>query len=148
MPHPPTHRIGVFAVVFDDQGRALVSRRPDNGYYNLPGGGLEPSESVDEGVIREVREETGLEVTVGRLVGVYAKPQKHEVVLVFTAQIVGGALQHTAEADDHQWLHEAELDALPLLPKHRERLMHAFRHDLAPVVMAQREASVHSLKGA
>ena len=57
----PVFRIGVFALIFDDQGRILLGHRRDTDWWNLPGGGMELGETVDEAVRREVREETGLE---------------------------------------------------------------------------------------
>ncbi len=144
--HAPTHRVSAFAVIFDDQRRVLVSRRPDNGYYNLPGGGVEPHESVTEGLVRELREETSLQVCAGRLVGVYSKPQKHEIVLVFEATIVGGALQTSSEAEEHRWLSAAELDAAELLPKHRDRIRDALAQLPHAVIADQRSASVASLR--
>src|SRR6476469_5856353 len=99
--NPPTHRVGAFAIIFDDAGRVLISRRVDNGWFNLPGRGVDPDETVSEGLIREVREETGLEVEIGRLIGVYSKPQKHEIVLTLQAQMTGGELGVSDEADLH-----------------------------------------------
>ena len=140
--HKPTHRVGAFAVIFDDEGRVLVSRRVDSGWFNLPGGGVEPDESMPEGLMREVREETGLEVEVGRLVGVYSKPQKHELVLVFRAKVTGGSMAPSDEADYHTWVTPAELDGVKLLPKHRERIDDALRDEQVAVVKDQREPSV------
>lgn len=144
--HEPSHRVGAFAVIFDDQRRALISRRVDNGYYNLPGGGVDPDESVTEGLVREIREETGLEAEAGRLIGVYSKPQKHEIVLVFEAHIVSGSPQPSDEADDHRWVARDELDQVQLLPKHRERLEDAYRDEPQAVIKDQRDPSVASLK--
>ena len=142
--HAPTHRVGAFAVIFDEEGKVLVSCRVDSGWFNLPGGGVEPDESVTEGLIREVREETGLEVEVGRLVGVYSKPQKHEVVLTFRARIIGGEIMPSDEADYHAWVPAAELDSIKLLPKHRERIADARRDEAAAVVKDQREPSIRA----
>ena len=140
--HEPTHRVGAFAIIFDEAGKVLVSRRVDSGWFNLPGGGVEPDESVPEGLIREVREETGLEVEAGRLVGVYSKPQKHELVLTFRAYITGGQLSSSEEADYHTWVAAGDLDAVKLLPKHRERIEDALREQSAAVVKDQREPSL------
>jgi 8-oxo-dGTP diphosphatase len=140
--HKPTHRVGAFAVIFDDAGRVLVSRRVDSGWFNLPGGGVDPDETMPEGLAREVREETGLEVEVGRLVGVYSKPQKHELVLCFEARVVGGTMAPSDEADYHIWVAPEELDGVKLLPKHRERIEDALRRDPAAVVRDQREPSI------
>ena len=60
------------AIVFDEQGRLLLVQRanpPAQGKWSLPGGRLEPGETPETGVVREVREETGLDVTVIREVG-------------------------------------------------------------------------------
>jgi 8-oxo-dGTP pyrophosphatase MutT (NUDIX family) len=140
--HPPTHRVGAFAIVTDDRGRVLISRRIDSGWYNLPGGGVEPHESVPEGLIREVQEETGLEVEIGRMVGLYSKPQKHEVVLTFAASVVGGTLQPSDEADVHEWVAVDQLATRNILPKHLERIEDALRDEPGVIVKDQREPSM------
>ena len=140
--HPPTHRLGAFAIIRDDAGRVLLSRRTDSGWWNLPGGGVEPHESVEEGLVREVREETGLEVATGRLVGVYSKPQKHEIVITFECKIVGGTMIASDEADVHEWFEPGQFPAERFLPKHRERVEDALRNQAAAVVRDQRQPSV------
>jgi len=139
--HAPTHRVGAFAIITDDKGRVLISRRVDSGWYNLPGGGVEPHEAVPEGVVREVREETGLHVEVGRMVGLYSKPQKHEVVLTFTARVVGGTMQPSDEADFHEWVAPDELPTRNILPKHLERIEDALRNEPGVIVKDQRTPS-------
>ncbi|HEX2442279.1 MAG TPA: NUDIX domain-containing protein [Methylomirabilota bacterium] len=62
------------AVIFDRRGRLLLQQRSDGGQWGLPGGSVEIGESVHDAVVREVREETGLTVTVRRLIGVYSEP--------------------------------------------------------------------------
>src|SRR4051794_4517580 len=91
-------RIGVFALIFDEDQRVLLAHRRDIDWWNLPGGGMEHGETVKEAVCREVREETGLEVEVKYLVGVYSKPQKQEVVLTFKCRAMGGILTATEES--------------------------------------------------
>src|SRR5262245_22087495 len=71
-------RPGVAAVIFED-GRVLLQRRDDNGRWGLPGGGVEPGESVRVAIVREVREETGLDVEPLRLIGVYSDPANHQI---------------------------------------------------------------------
>ena len=102
----------------------------------------EPHESITEGLIREVREETSLEVEVGRMVGVYSKPQKHEIVLAFEARVIGGTLQPSDEADLHAWIDPDALDTIQLLPKHRERIEDAVHSGPAAVVRDQRAPSM------
>lgn len=140
--HQPTHRIGAFAIIRNDRGEVLLSRRSDSGWWNLPGGGVESDETVSEGIMREVREETGLEVSVERLVGVYSKPQKHEVVLTFEVRMVGGELTTTEESDLHQWFAPDQLPAEQFLPKHRERVQDALRGEERAIVRDQRQPPV------
>jgi ADP-ribose pyrophosphatase YjhB (NUDIX family) len=86
----------------DEQGRVLLLRRSD-GLWSVPGGGLEPGERLDQAVVREVREETGLEVEPVALIGVYSDPdysftypnghQVQPIIAFFECRVVGGTLQ-------------------------------------------------------
>ena len=64
----------VTAVIRDDAGRVLLQLHAETDEWGLPGGAVEPEEEPTDALVREVREETGLEVAVGRLVGVYGGP--------------------------------------------------------------------------
>jgi 8-oxo-dGTP diphosphatase len=113
-------RIGVSALIFE-RGEVLLALRRDIDWWNLPGGGMEIGETVEEAVCREVLEETGLEVEVEQLVGVYSKPQKQEVVLSFRCRKRGGTLTETEESRACRYFSP---NALPpnILPKHRQRV--------------------------
>ena len=94
------HGLGVHvAVIHDDQ--VLLIQREDFEVWGLPGGEIDASETPAQAAVREVYEETGLEVHLTRLVGLYTKPQWTSVsttIAVFAAEIVGGALRtDTAE---------------------------------------------------
>ena len=132
-------RIGVFALIFDAE-RILLGHRRDIDWWNLPGGGMEVGETVDEAVCREVREETGLEVEVEQLVGVYSKPQKQEIVLAFRCRVTGGTLQATEEVGENRYFAP---DDLPenTLPKHRQRIQDALLNQPAAVIRAQRSST-------
>ena len=82
---------------------------------------MEIGETVEEAVCREVREETGLEVVLERLVGVYYNTKKQELVLSFRCRKVGGMLTETEESSECRYFSP---QALPLntLPKHRQRI--------------------------
>lgn len=81
---------GVVAAIEDEQGRVLCVRRSYGDHaWTLPGGGMEPGGTPIEALKREVREESGYEVEVGTLVGVYSMPWKDDVVLCLRATIVG-----------------------------------------------------------
>ncbi len=133
----PIFRIGVFALIFDDEGRILLGHRRDVDWWNLPGGGMEAGETVDEALCREVREETGLDVAVGQLVGIYSKPQKQEVVLAFRCHVIGGTLQPTEETRESRYFAP---DSLPTntLPKHRQRIEDALLNSPSAIIRAQR----------
>ena len=132
-------RIGVFGIIIED-GNVLLGLRRDIDWWNLPGGGMELGETVDEALQREVLEETGLQVRVGRLVGVYSKPQKQEMVLTFLCQIAGGELTETEELLECRFFAP---DALPAktLPKHAERVRDAFLNLPEAVIRAQRSST-------
>jgi ADP-ribose pyrophosphatase YjhB (NUDIX family) len=101
---------------------------------------MEVGETVDEAMCREVREETGLEVEVEQLVGVYSKPQKQEVVLTFRCSVVGGVLLPTEESRECRYFAP---NALPVntLPKHRQRVEDALLHQPHAIIRAQRTSS-------
>ena len=102
-------RPSVSAVIWDGEGRVLLQQRSDGGHWGLPGGSVEIGESVAEAVLREVREETGLSVRVGRLIGVYSDPAWqivrypdgrvwHYVNVCFECAVVEGRLTTCAES--------------------------------------------------
>ena len=86
---PQAVRLSVSAVVRREAGggELLLMRRSDNGMWGLPGGYMEPGESLVEAVAREVREETGVRIDVGSLVGAYSHPA-HQVIAYADGQRV------------------------------------------------------------
>jgi 8-oxo-dGTP diphosphatase len=108
---PPKHSVSVAAAILDEAGRFLVIRRADNGHWEPPGGVLELDESITDGLTREVREETGLEVRPLALTGVYKNMHRGIVALVFRCEITAGEARTTDEADEVAWLAPDELEA-------------------------------------
>ena len=99
----PRHSVSVAAVITDDQGRALLIQRRDNGHWEPPGGVLELDETIEDGLRREVREETGFDIEPGSLTGVYKNMILGIVALVFRCKIIGGQLDPTDEATAFRW---------------------------------------------
>jgi 8-oxo-dGTP diphosphatase len=99
----PKHSVSVAAVITDDQGRALLIQRRDNGHWEPPGGVLELGETIEDGLRREVREETGLDIEPGQLTGVYKNMTRGVVALVFRAKVIGGDLAASEEAGAFKW---------------------------------------------
>jgi ADP-ribose pyrophosphatase YjhB (NUDIX family) len=94
-------RLVVTTLPVTDAGEVMLLRRgiePGRGLWAQPGGFMEIDETVHEGAIRETREETGLIVELGEVVGLYTRPEAAIVVIAFVARIVGGAPLVTPEA--------------------------------------------------
>jgi ADP-ribose pyrophosphatase YjhB (NUDIX family) len=82
----------------------MVTQRRDNGHWEAPGGVLELGESIEDGLVREVAEETGLTVEIERLTGVYKNMARGIIGLVFRAHAVSGTAQPTDEVGRVEWL--------------------------------------------
>jgi ADP-ribose pyrophosphatase YjhB (NUDIX family) len=108
----PRHSVSVAAAIVDENGQLLAVRRRDNGHWEPPGGILELDETIQAGLIREVREETGLEVEPQSLSGVYKNMRRGIVALVFRCQIIGGEPRPSREAEQVSWLRPDEISNL------------------------------------
>lgn len=130
-------RVAVNAVIERD-GLYLLARRRDIRWWHLVGGALEYDETIQQGLLREVREEIGASIDILRLVGVYAKPQKREVVLTFLCNLTADTTEPktTEETAEIGWFATDHLPR-PFLPKHRERLLDAAEDRCEAMVKAQ-----------
>jgi 8-oxo-dGTP pyrophosphatase MutT (NUDIX family) len=125
-------RVGCSAIIFNNEGKFLLTRRADNGQWCLPSGGLEPGESVEEACIREIFEETGLNVGIKRLIGVYSNRDQlviyddgarfQIVALHFEAEITGGTLGLSNETTDFGYFALDEIKEMDLIHSHRDRI--------------------------
>jgi len=143
---PPINSVvpSVVAVVLDQDGRVLLIHRTDNDLWALPGGGHDLGESIRDTVVREVLEETGYDVDVERLTGVYTNPAhrmayddgevRQQFSLCFTARLVGGESRTSSESREVRWVPVSELQGLDLHPSMRLRIEHALSHDRAPYI--------------
>jgi 8-oxo-dGTP diphosphatase len=129
------------AVVRDAAGRLLLVQRgtdPEAGRWTLPGGRVEPGESPAEAAAREVTEETGLVVAVGREWLVIERPAGADAVFEihdFVAEPLGGALRAGDDAADVGWFTPAELARLPLTT---DLLAHLGAAGLLPATATER----------
>ncbi|MDP3985695.1 MAG: NUDIX domain-containing protein [bacterium] len=114
-------RIGVFGIITDNENRVLLCHRRDYDLWNLPGGGVESGESPWGALVREVKEETGLDAVPSFLTGVYSKPDKNEIVLSFSCTVTGGKITLNEEADKIEFF---EVGKIPknTSPKQVERI--------------------------
>jgi ADP-ribose pyrophosphatase YjhB (NUDIX family) len=101
MPTPPRH----------EDGRMLAIRRRDNGHWEPPGGVLELNETIEAGLVREIREETGITVMSERLTGVYKNMEQGIVALVFRCSVIDRAATRTDdEVAEIAWLTADEVE--------------------------------------
>jgi 8-oxo-dGTP diphosphatase len=120
------HSVSVAGVVIDEEGRALVIQRRDNAHWEPPGGILERDETITDGLVREVREETGLIVEPIALTGVYKNLSRGIVALVFRCRAISGTLTENAEVTAFRWVRESDLDAL-MSEAYAVRVLDAYR---------------------
>ncbi len=110
----------VGAVVTDGQGRLLMIKRghePGAGLWSIPGGRIEPGETDAEALVREMREETGLVVEVGSLIGSVQRPGLDDAIIDirdYAATVTGGTLRPGDDAADARWVELQDLGSLEI----------------------------------
>jgi 8-oxo-dGTP diphosphatase len=136
---PKPFALSVKGVIRDEQGRWLMIRRSaasrhNAGEWDFPGGKIDPGESFETALIREILEETGLKVELDAVLGAAESelPTLRVAYLILGAKITGGALQLSAEHDDSRWVGLDELDSLSLC--------HQFRPFVRSLIDASRSA--------
>ncbi|MFJ6759518.1 NUDIX hydrolase [Streptomyces sp. NPDC091273] len=141
---PPRHSVSVAGAVVREDGRLLAIQRADNGAWELPGGVLELEESPQDGVRREVFEETGILVDVSQLTGVYKNLTAGVVALVFRCKPTGGTERTSEESTAVAWLtpegvaaQMSEVFAIRLLDALDEDGPHVRSHDGKHLVQAR-----------
>jgi 8-oxo-dGTP diphosphatase len=120
--------VSVAGAVVREDGRVLAIKRRDNGHWEPPGGVLESGEAMQDGLLREVLEETGLTVAAERLSGVYQNVERDIVALVFRCHVVRGELRPSGETTEFAWLAQAEV-VQRMTPAYAARLTDATAGD-------------------
>lgn len=115
-------KLVVAGLIIADDGRVLITRRKDDqpmgGQWEFPGGKLEPGEAPTAGLARELREELGVEVEVGRAWDVlhHAYPEFDLLMIVYACRLAAGATPRPVEVADLAWCRPAELGGYAILP--------------------------------
>ena len=131
-PKPNSIRPAAAVALLDYGGHILLLRRKDNDKWTLPGGTLDFGESLTDCAIREVREETGLQIRIKGLLGTYTDPHiliaysdgevRQEFTFVYAAEIEAGELKIDDESKEAAWGPLSSALELPLAESQRRRL--------------------------
>lgn len=125
---------GGSALIVDAHGAILMQRRSDSGNWSLPGGTMEIGETLEQCVVRETKEETGLDIEITGLLGIYTDPEhvigyadgevRQEFNITYYGRVIGGEVAVSAESTAVRYLQLSELDTHPIHDTVRLRLRH------------------------
>jgi ADP-ribose pyrophosphatase YjhB (NUDIX family) len=143
---PPANSLvpAASAIVVDHAGRILLHRRTDNALWSIPGGAMEIGEAIADTVVREVKEETGLDVEPAVVVGIYSNPKhvieyadgevRQQFSICFACRVVGGQMAVSDESSEVGFFTPAEIEAMPMHDSIRLRIRHYLEHRPEPVI--------------
>lgn len=134
--------VAVGAVVRNDDGDMLLIQRSDNGLWALPSGAQDIGETTRQAAIREVKEETGYDVEIIGISGIYSDPRhviaynggevRQEFSIVFRARVVGGESRSSSESRRVAWVSPGKIPTLKIDHSMRFRFHHALQDRLDP----------------
>ncbi len=121
-------------VVVDNEGRLLMAKRTDNELWTIPGGGMKPGETIAEAAVREVKEETGIDVEVVALIGIYTNPQhvveysdgevRQQFSVCFACRPISGTPATSDETSEVGYFTPDEIEGMEVHPSIRLRIQH------------------------
>jgi ADP-ribose pyrophosphatase YjhB (NUDIX family) len=143
-PKPTSRKPSASVMVRNSAGDLLLLRRADSGRWTIPTGGLKKNETLIQCAVRECREETGLDIEVTSLVGVFSDPRhviayadgevRQPVNACFSAQVIGGTLTTTTEASEVAWVPPAGLEDYDIHPAILRRIVYGLQGHSLPHV--------------
>ncbi len=132
------------AIVTNHEGKILLHRRSDNDLWALPGGAMEVGESIAETAIREVKEETGLDIKPEYIVGIYTNPHhviafsdgevRQQFSLCFVCTIIGGTMSISDKSFEVAFVSPQEIEHLNMHSSTRLRIKHYLEHRSQPYI--------------
>ena len=144
-PLPKLQRVAAYALILRDDRillTRLASRISADEKWHLPGGGVDHGENPRDALVREIREETGLDVEVTGLVGIYSDPKhviaysdgevRQQFTLAFRTRLLGGELRSDSESHELRFVDREELDRLNIHPSMCKRIEHFLENRPAP----------------
>ena len=138
-PEPTSLVPAVTALVINDDGKILLIRHTDNGLYAVPGGAMEPGESLPDAAIRETREETGIDIAITAIGGTFSYPGhvieytsngevRQELSILYVGHPTGGEPTTSSESTEVLWATPDQINQLPMHPRMRFRITHWLTH--------------------
>jgi len=128
----PVHIVATLGFVENTKGEILLVKTRRDGHWVFPGGQVKVGENLIDGIIREVKEESGIDVKVSHLVGVFSNTATYEghsgvkvvptkVMFDFVCEPIGGKLTTSDETSDSRWVNKEEVLDMVLAPSQRTR---------------------------
>ena len=132
------------AVVVDEAGRLLLVKRTDNDLWTIPGGAMDPGEDIAACCLREVKEESGLDVDIDALIGIYSNPRhvveyqdgelRQQFSVCFACHPLSNALATSSETSEVGFFSVEEIETMDIHPSIRLRIRHYLERRSAPLI--------------
>ncbi|WP_174188478.1 NUDIX hydrolase [Nocardia barduliensis] len=143
-PAPNSIVAAATAFVLNERDQVLLIQRSDNGLWSIPGGGQDFGEFIAQTAVRETFEETGVEIRITGLVGIYTDPQhvmaysdgevRQQFSICLRGVPTGGVLHTSLESPSVRWVARDDLDSLEIHPSIRLRIDHGYARRAEPYI--------------